>query len=134
MAEPAMATTWLRRAAWVSLTLVLGGGSYAIGRAGGGMRALPTIVATLPGDESGFSRELDDRFRTRFPPGSSEDALVDYLMSEDFSPDWRRRDGPNASFFVASGLICTKTIRVLWRADAAGALSDVRASYQSQCL
>ena len=32
-----------------------------------GERIMPEIVATLPGDESQFSRELDARLRERFP-------------------------------------------------------------------
>ena len=49
-----------------------------------------------------------------------------------FFPDWRSRDNPNASFFVQSGLICQKIVRVFWRADVTGALTDVRGSYESQ--
>jgi hypothetical protein len=32
-----------------------------------GVRIMLEIVATLPGDESEFSRELDARLRQRFP-------------------------------------------------------------------
>jgi hypothetical protein len=127
-------TGWARGAIWAAVTLLLVGGAFAIGRAGGGTGALPEIVATLPGDEAGFSRGLDDRIRARFPVGSSEDALVDYLVGEKFSPEWRRRDGPNASVFVAGGWICLKTAHVFWRADGAGVLTDVHAAYNSQCL
>ena len=92
------------------------------------------MVATLPGDESEFSREFDDRVRKRFPIGSSEDKLLAFLANEGFFPDWRSCDNPNASFFVQSGLICQKIVRVFWRADAAGALTDVRGSYESRCI
>ena len=88
----------------------------------------------MPGDESEFSREFDGRIRERFPIGSSEDKLVDFLANESFFPDWRRRDKPNASFFVQSGLICKKIVRVTWRADATGALKDIRGSYESNCI
>ena len=53
----------------------------------GGSRSLPAIVATLPGDEAQFSRELDDRIRDRFPVGTSEDALLEFLVREDFAPN-----------------------------------------------
>lgn len=134
MGQFGLGTDLMRRSVWGIATLALVAGSFTAGRVGGGRRAVPEIVATLPGDESGFSRGLDDRIRTRFPVGSSEDALVDYLVGEKFSPEWRRRDGANSSVFVADGLICTKTIHVLWRADAAGTLTDVHADYHSQCL
>jgi hypothetical protein len=97
-------------------------------------RPFPEIVATLPGDESEFSREFDGRIRERFPIGSSEDKLLAFLANENFFPDWRRRDNPNSSFFVQSGLICQKIVRVFWRADAAGVLTDVRGSYESHCI
>jgi hypothetical protein len=107
--------------------------SFAAGRFSC-FRPLPEIVATLPGDESEFSREFDDRVRERFPIGSGEDKLVDFLTNENFLPDWPRRNSPNASFFLQSGLICQKIARVLWRVDAAGALTDLRGSYESRCL
>jgi hypothetical protein len=87
----------------------------------------------LPGDESEFSREFDDRIRERFPIGSSEDKLLTLLANEGFFPDWRSRDNPNASFFIQSGLICQKIVRVFWRADTTGALTDVHGSYESRC-
>jgi hypothetical protein len=123
----------VRWALWSTSALLLATASFAAGRISS-FRPLPEIVATLPGDESEFSRELDDRVRKRFPIGSSEDKLVDFLTNENFLPDWRRRDSPNASFFVQSGLICQKIVRVLWRAEAAGALTDLRGSYESRCL
>ncbi len=83
---------------------------------------------------SQFSRELNSRFRQRFPVGSSEDKLLAYLVSANFVPDWRRRDDPNASVFVWNGLMCTLIARVHWRADAGGILTDVGGAYESQCL
>jgi hypothetical protein len=58
--------------------------------------SLPAIVATLPGDEAEFSRELDHRIRERFPIGTSEDELIDYLKNEQFLPEWRRRNEDNS--------------------------------------
>ena len=84
-----------------------------------GVRIMPEIVATLPGDESQFSRELDARLRERFPVGTSQDKLIGYLVGANFVPDWPQR-GANASLFVFNGLMCDRTARVLWRADAAG--------------
>ena len=123
----------VRWALWSTSALLLATASFAAGRFSS-FRPLPEIVATLPGDESEFSREFDDRVRERFPIGSSEDKLLAFLANENFFPDWRRRDNPNSSFFVQSGLICQKIVRVFWRADAAGVLTDVRGSYESQCI
>jgi hypothetical protein len=99
-----------------------------------GFRNLPEIVATLPGDEAGFSHELDNRIRERFPVGTSEDKLIDTLASERFVPEWRRRNDANSSPFVADGLICKKIARVFWRADAVGVLTEAGGAYDSHCL
>jgi hypothetical protein len=125
----------LDRVVWPAATLGLMLVSFEVGRhVSGGFNSLPAIARTLPGEESEFSRELNDRIRERFPIGANEDDLIGYLDSEKFTPEWRRRDGPNASFYVRQGLICKQIIRILWRADAAGVLTDVSGSYQSQCL
>ena len=117
----------------VASALLLAIVSFGAGRFSS-FRPLPEIVATLPGDESEFSREFDGRVRERFPIGSSEDKLLAFLANENFFPDWRRRDNSNSSFFVQSGLICRKIVRVFWRADAAGVLTDVRGTYESHCI
>ena len=123
----------MRWAIWSASALLLAAASFAAGRFSS-FRPLPEIVATLPGDESEFSREFDDRVRERFPIGSSEDKLLTFLTNEGFFPDWRSCDNPNASFFVQSGVICQKIVRVFWRADVAGALTGVRGSYESRCI
>ena len=82
----------------------------------------------------GISRELDDRIRERFPFGTSEDKLIAYLASEQFVPEWRRRNDANSSSFVLDGLICKKIARVFWRADAASLLTEVGGAYESHCL
>ena len=123
-----------RFALWPVATLVLMFASFAVGRLTGAFHGLPALVATLPGDESEFSREFDERLRARFPPGASEDKLIAYLAAERFAPEWRRRDDPNASVFLWNGLLCKKTIRVTWRADAAGLLGEVNGTYESSCL
>ncbi|WP_158817108.1 hypothetical protein [Methylocapsa sp. S129] len=124
----------MRNLTWPVVTLVLMAVSFAVGRKTGGFRPLPGIVATLPGDEPDFSQELDARLRERFPIGTDEETLILYLASEGFSPEWRRREDSNASAFIWNGLICKKTIRVLWRADAAGLLTEVGGTYESDCL
>ncbi len=124
----------MRRAIWPAVTLLAMFASFGVGRTAGGLRGLPDIAATLPGDESQFSRELESRFRDRFAVGTSEDKLVDYLAREGFVPEWRRRDAANAASFVRSGLTCTKTVRVTWRADAAGVLTQMGGAYDSHCL
>ena len=124
----------MRKLAWPVVTLVLMAVSFVVGRKTGGFRPLPAIAATLPGDEPAFSQELDARIRERFPVGTSEEKLIAYLADAGFSPEWRRRDDANASVFIWNGLICTKVIRVTWRSDERGALSEVTGAYESQCL
>ena len=119
---------------WPLATLALMFASFAIGRRTGGFHSFPAIAATLPGEESEFSRELDDRIRNRFPVGTSEDSLIAYLADQKFTPEWRRRGDVNASDFVWNGLLCRRTVRIFWRADAAGLLTEVGGSYQSDCL
>jgi hypothetical protein len=123
----------MRRAIWLAAVLFLAGLSFEAGRFGL-FHPLPEIAAALPGNESLFSREFGGRIRERFPIGSSEDKLIDFLTNEGFLPDWRRRDKPNASLFVQNGLICEKILRVFCQADATGALKEVRGSYESQCV
>jgi hypothetical protein len=123
----------MHRLAWAGATLVLMALSFGAGRMTLGARIMPEIVATLPGDESQFSRELDARLRERFPIGTAEDKLISYLIGANFAPDWPQHD-ENASQFTFNGLFCDRTARVLWRADAAGRLTNVSGSYESHCL
>jgi hypothetical protein len=124
----------LRMTIWIASVLILMTAAFVTGRMTHGLNGLPAIAATLPGNESQFSRELNDRIRERFPVGTSEDSLIAYLTAEKFTPEWRRGDEPNASTFVWNGLLCKKIIRIYWRADTAGALTDVNGSYESRCL
>jgi|GEM_PF-2727661 len=121
------------RASWCAVTLILMIASFTAGRVAGGFHALPEIVATLPGIESDFSQEFDARIRERFPIGSPEEHLVSYLAAEGFAPEWRQRNEANASILVHAGLICEKSVRVFWRSDPAGLLTEVNGSYESQC-
>jgi hypothetical protein len=121
------------RLAWAAATLILAALAFAAGRMTLGVRIMPEIVATLPGDESEFSRELDARLRERFPVGTAQDKLIGYLVGANFVLDWPQRDG-NASMFIFNGLMCAKTVRVLWRADAAGSLTHVSGAYEDHCL
>jgi hypothetical protein len=123
----------MHRVAWAAATLILMGVSFAAGKMTLGVRVMPEIVATLPGDESQFSRELDDRLRERFPIGTSQDKLIGYLIGANFVPDWPEQDA-NASMFVFNGLLCDRIARVRWRADSAGLLTHVNGSYESHCL
>ncbi|HEY1863080.1 MAG TPA: hypothetical protein VGG77_05180 [Roseiarcus sp.] len=123
----------MHRLAWAAATLILMALSFGAGRMALGARIMPEIVATLPNDESQFSRELDARFRERFPIGTSQDKLIGYLVGANFVPDWPRGDA-NASMFVFNGLLCDRIARVLWRADAAGNLTSVSGAYESHCL
>lgn len=123
----------MHRVAWAAVTLILTALSFGAGRMTLSARIMPEIVATLPGDESQFSRELDARLRERFPIGTSQDKLIGYLVGANFVPDWPRRDA-NASMFIFNGLLCDRIARVLWRADAAGTLTSVSGAYESHCL
>lgn len=120
------------RLAWAAATLILAALSFSAGRMTLGARIVPEIVATLPNDESEFSREFDARVRERFPIGTSQDKLIGYLVGANFVPDWPQ-GGANASMFVFNGLICDRIARVLWRADAAGNLTSVSGAYESHC-
>ena len=77
-ASGGVGTDLVRWAIWLAIA------SFAAGRFSS-FRPLPETVATLPGDESEFSREFDDRVRERFPIGSSEDQLLTFLANEGFS-------------------------------------------------
>jgi hypothetical protein len=123
----------MHRLAWAGATLILMALSFAAGKMTLGERIMPEIVATLPNDESQFSRELDARFRERFPIGSSQDKLLGYLVGANFVPDWPQH-GANASEFIFNGLMCDRIAHVSWRADAAGALTDIGGAYESHCL
>jgi hypothetical protein len=123
----------MHRVAWVAATLLLMALSFAAGRMTLGARIMPEMVATLPNDESQFSRELDARLRERFPVGTSQDKLIGYLIGANFVPDWPQHDA-NASQFIFNGLMCDRIAHVLWRADAAGALTYVSGAYESHCL
>ena len=123
----------MRALAWAAATLFLMALSFAAGRMMLAFRVMPEIVATLPNDESQFSREFDARLRERFPIGTSEEKLIGYLVGANFVPDWPQ-GGANASMFIFNGLICDRVVRVLWRADAAGNLTHVSEAYESHCL
>jgi hypothetical protein len=126
-------TGMMRLVVWAAATLVLMALSFAAGRMTLGERIMPEIVATLPNDESQFSRELDARLRERFPVGSSQDKLLGYLVGANFVPDWPQH-GVNESEFIFNGLLCDRIAHVSWRADAAGALTDIGGAYESHCL
>jgi hypothetical protein len=123
----------MHRVAWAGPTLILMALSFVAGKMTLGERIMPEIVATLPNDESQFARELDARLRERFPLGTAQDKLIGYLVGANFAPDWPRGD-TNASQFIFNGLMCDRTARVLWRADAAGALTYISGAYESHCL
>jgi hypothetical protein len=108
--------------------------SFSAGRSARDYKTIPTILATLVGEEKGFNSGIDARIRELFPAGSSEDHLIDYLDAEGFVPEWPRRNGQNAGRFVHNGLLCTKIVRVLWRADDRGRLTNVSGGYAGRCL
>ncbi len=104
------------------------GMSFGAGKLTDRFHSPPAIVETLPGDEAAVTANSTREF------GTSEDKLIDYLAGEQFMPQWRRGNDANSSSFVADGLICRKIARVLWRAGAAGVLTEVRGAYESHCL
>jgi hypothetical protein len=123
----------MHRLIWAGATLVLMALSFAAGKMTLGARIMPEIVATLPNDESQFSRELDARLRERFPVGTAQDKLIGYLVGANFAPDWPR-GGANASVFIFNGWLCDRIARVLGRADSAGTLTDISGANESHCL
>lgn len=108
--------------------------SFFIGWSARDYKRLPTMLATLEGSEIGFDKGIDAQIRELFPAGSKEDDLIDYLEAEGFVPEWRRRNGQNAGRFVHDGLLCRKIVRVLWRADDRGRLTNVSGGYAGRCL
>ena len=132
--EQASTRRVLNTTLWLVAVLGLMAASFILGRVTIGSKMLPEIAATLPGEESQFPGELDRRFRDRFPIGSDEDKLLYFLRTQNFIPDWRRRDEPNAAYFLRRGLLCEQTIFVTWSAEPSGALRSVRADYKSHCL
>lgn len=116
----------------VALVVVAAGG-FGLGRTAAGFRQLPEIAATLPGDESEYNHELDARVRERFPLGSSDAKLIAELARQGFTPEWRERGDANVAVFVWRGLLCSKVVRVTWRADDNGALTQTNGAYQSHC-
>jgi hypothetical protein len=108
--------------------------SFSVGWSARDHKRLPTILATLAGDEGSFDSGIRARIRQQFPVGSSEDDLIDYLEAEGFVPEWRWRNGQNAGRFVYDGIICKKIVRVLWRSDDRGMLTEVSGSYAKRCV
>ena len=124
----------MQKAIWPLVTLILMGLSFAIGRRTGPLHTLPAMVATLPGAARDFSREFDERLRQQFPIGTNEGELIAYLDGEGFTPDWPRRNEPFAANFVRKGLFCEDTLRVVWRTESTGNLSQVDGAYASECM
>ncbi len=104
------------RALW-AVALLVGILGFASGRMTSGIRLLPALAGTLPGDEPEFSREIDERVRELFPAG-----------------DQRKKDSANAATFVWTGLFCTKIARAIWRHDSSGPLIETTSSCQTQCV
>ena len=124
----------MRMAIWPLVTLILMGLSFEIGRRTGPILALPAMAATLPGAAQDFSREFEERLRQRFPVGTNEGALIGHLDGEGFAPDWPRRNEPYAAIFVRKGLFCTDTLRVVWRTETTGNLTQIGGAYASECM
>jgi hypothetical protein len=110
------------------------GASFAVGWMARDFRRLPEIAATLTGNETDFSQEITERIQRLFPIGSDEERLIDFLGAQGFAPEWRRRDMPNAGRFVREGLLCAKTVRISWRADTEGKLTEASGDYSSRCF
>ena len=129
-----------RRGKGTDVSSGLGGGdailvalAFGAGRMTLGLRTMPEIVATLPGDKSEFSRELDARLRERFPAGN-EPGQADWLPRQaNLLPDWPQR-GANVERIHFERLDLHKIVRVLWRADEAGSLTSVSGAYEGHCL
>jgi hypothetical protein len=131
--QPVPRNSRVRRWSFIAVAAALAILSFYSGRTTSGLRHLPELAATLPGDESGFNRELDARVQQDFPLGSREKKLIDELSRQGFAPEWRERDDANAASFVWTGLLCSKVVRVIWRADEQGLLTQIGGSYASKC-
>jgi hypothetical protein len=119
---------------WPIAAFVVVVGAYTAGRYAGNVRALPTIATALTGGEPEFSAEIDERIRNLFPIGSEESRLIEYLATEGFTPEWQRVGEPKAAVFTHLGLLCEKRVRIVWRADERGTLTDIGGGYASHCL
>jgi hypothetical protein len=117
-----------------SVALVITITGFSIGRVSSGIHALPSLAATLPGDESEFNHEIDQRIKELFPILTDDKKLIAYLSAQGFTPEWREKDYANAASFIWTGVLCTKVVRVVWRADSEGAVTQVNASYQTRCV
>ncbi len=73
----------MRWAIWSASALLLATVSFAAGKFSS-FRQLPEIVATLPGDESEFSREFDGRIRERFLQMTAQAWCAQFLPCTSF--------------------------------------------------
>jgi hypothetical protein len=83
------------------------------------------------------SAEFDHRLKTRFPAGSSEDALIAELRREGFAQsDWRHDVAQeHQAWRTEQNLVCNMAAIAYWRADAAGVLTAIRGVYrETGCL
>jgi hypothetical protein len=107
---------------------------FAAGRLNRDFRSLPAIATALAGNEPEFSAQIEARVRERFPVGTPEAKLITYLETEGFTPEWARTGEAKAAHFTRDGFLCAKLVRIVWRSDEHGALTDLGGSYASHCF
>lgn len=81
-------------------------------------------------------RELNERVRTRFPPGSSEAAMIAELHRQGFRTDPIERDERglwHSATFERHDLVCIIIWSVRWRSQGQR-ITEIWAVYGGQCL
>ena len=124
----------IRLLLWPFVAVLVVTGAYLTGRFASDNRALPTIAVALTGNEPEFSAQIDERIHALFPIGSAEAKLIDYLDAEGFAPGWQRAGEPRSASFVRRGLLCNKIVRIVWRPDEHGLLTEIDGSYAGHCF
>ena len=99
---------------------------------------LPAIAAGLPRFVHDAEKEFDRRIKERFPIGSSEKDLVIELNRQGFPAPIQcysvaRKPGDEncryTTFSRASAIFIEEAVRVVWRTDGEGKLSEIVGAY-----
>jgi len=97
-----------------------------------GLPATPLFVGVEGKNYSEGTRLIQGRLRARFPKGSSEGKLGEYLKEQGLRVE--RVADPSASISGVASIkygssFCGSQVRVSWTADAAGKIESVEAMY-----
>lgn len=110
-------------------TIFLGVTSELVGTRSG---RLPPFARSLPRDDAtAFEKSLV----ARFPVGSDEKVLVEYLRREGFHPSW---DEPQTALFSKSIFPCIHKWAVRWKsgtgANSGKLVAPIKGQYGTVCL